>query len=132
MTITDGFGTTLGLQIVDTNPTAQPSVLAVGNVAVLVNLATVTPNSLASAIATAINKAITDSKIKLPTVTVSNNAFTVSGDDEDGVQFNSWFNSKALATPIVITASASGFVDAWIDWNQDNDFEDPGEKILIF
>ncbi|MFM8397201.1 MAG: GEVED domain-containing protein, partial [Pirellula sp.] len=61
---------------------------------------------------------------------VSNNALTVSADDEDGVQFGSWFNANSLSTPVTLTASASGFVDAWIDWNQDNDFEDPGERIL--
>ncbi|MCE2810228.1 MAG: Ig-like domain-containing protein, partial [Planctomycetaceae bacterium] len=96
----------------------------------VVQTSTVTPNSFATALAAAINKAISDSKLKLPAVTVSNNALTVSADDEDGVQFGSWFNANSLSTPVTLTASASGFVDAWIDWNQDNDFEDAGEKIL--
>ncbi|MFM8263586.1 MAG: cadherin-like domain-containing protein, partial [Pirellula sp.] len=130
MFLTDGFGNSVGFQVVDTDPLATPTVLAVGSVAVSVNLSTVTPNSFATALAAAINKAISDSKLKLPAVTVSNNALTVSADDEDGVQFGSWFNANSLSTPVTLTASASGFVDAWIDWNQDNDFEDPGERIL--
>jgi VCBS repeat-containing protein len=131
MSITDGFGSTVGLQVIDTNPAATPTALLVGNVAVLVDLSTVTPSTFANALASAINTAIADSKIKLPAVSVVNNSIRISGDDEDGVSFNSWFNANALATPVVITASTSGFVDAWIDWNQDNDFEDAGERILI-
>jgi VCBS repeat-containing protein len=130
MSITDGFGNTIGLQVIDTNPSAPPTALLVGNVAVLVDLSTVTTTTFANAIATGINTAINDSKLKLPTVSVVNNSIRVSGDDEDGVSFNSWFNARALATPVVITASTSGFVDSWIDWNQDNDFEDAGERIL--
>ena len=130
MSITDGFGNTVGLQVIDTNPAATPTALLVGNVAVLVDLTTVTPSTFANALATAINTAIADSKLKLPTVSVVNNSIRISGDDEDGVSFNSWFNANALATPVVVTASTSGFVDAWIDWNQDNDFSDAGERIL--
>ena len=130
MSLSDGFGNSVGFQVIDTNPLATPTVLGVGNVAVSVNLATVTPNSFATALAAAINKAINDSKLKLPTVSVVNNALTVSADDEDGVEFGSWFNSQSLSTPVSITASTSGFIDAWFDWNQDNDFEDPGERIL--
>jgi VCBS repeat-containing protein len=130
MFLTDGFGNQVGFQVVDTNPLATPTVLAVGSVAVSVDLSTVTPSSFATALATAINKAISDSKLKLPAVSIVNNTLTVSADDEDGVQFGSWFNANSLSTPVTLTASASGFVDAWIDWNQDNDFEDAGEKIL--
>lgn len=130
MFLSDGFGNSVGFQVIDTDPLATPTVLGVGNVAVSVNLSTVTPNSFATEIAAAINKAINDSKLKLPTVSVVNNALTVSADDEDGVDFGSWFNSQSLSTPVSITASTSGFIDAWIDWNQDNDFEDPGERIL--
>ncbi|MEI6527505.1 MAG: hypothetical protein WCP62_15860, partial [Planctomycetota bacterium] len=100
MFLTDGYGNQVGLQVIDTNPLATPTVLGVGNVAVSVNLLTVTPNSLASALAAAINKAIGDSKLKLPTVTVVNNALTVSADDEEGVQFGSWFNANSLSTPV--------------------------------
>jgi|CXWL01.1.fsa_nt_gi uncharacterized repeat protein (TIGR01451 family) len=49
-------------------------------------------------------------------------------DDEDGVTFT---------TPVVacqgfgitVTAGAPGFLDAWIDFNRDGDFGDPGERI---
>ncbi|MFN7625753.1 MAG: Ig-like domain-containing protein, partial [Pirellula sp.] len=130
MSISDGSGNTVVFQIIDTNLSAPSTSLAAGNVAVRVNLATATAADLANALVSAVNSAILDNRLRLPTVTVSGASFKLAADDEDGVQFNSWFNSKALATPISITASAAGFVDAWIDWNQDNDFEDAGEKIL--
>lgn len=130
MSISDGSGNTVVFQIIDTNLSAPATSLAAGNVAVRVNLATATAADLANALVSAVNSAILDNRLRLPTVTVSGASFKLAADDEDGVQFNSWFNSKALATPISITASAAGFVDAWIDWNQDNDFEDAGEKIL--
>ncbi|MFM8398637.1 MAG: hypothetical protein ACKOAH_12485, partial [Pirellula sp.] len=63
MFLTDGFGNSVGFQVVDTDPLATPTVLAVGSVAVSVNLSTVTPNSFATALAAAINKAISDSKL---------------------------------------------------------------------
>ena len=56
-----------------------------------------------------------------------------SGDD--GVVFGSIlatpgaFNKFAL-TPIEVTLSSPGFVDAWIDFNADGDWDDPGEQIL--
>jgi len=130
MSISDGSGNTVGFQIIDTNPSAPVTSLAAGNVAVRVNLATATASDLANALVAAINSAISDNRLRLPTVSATGTTLRIAADDEDGVQFNSWFNSKALATPISITASAAGFVDAWIDWNQDNDFEDAGEKIL--
>ncbi|MCH5377170.1 MAG: GEVED domain-containing protein, partial [Planctomycetes bacterium] len=57
----------------------------------------------------------------------------VSGlaDDEDGVVFNNVF-VKGLATPITVTASDDGLLDAWVDWNRDGDFLDPGEQVFQF
>jgi subtilisin family serine protease len=54
---------------------------------------------------------------------------------DDGVVFGSLlatpgvFNRDAL-TPVTVTMSSPGFVDAWIDFNGDGDWDDPGEKIL--
>jgi VCBS repeat-containing protein len=130
MSITDGSGNTVGFQIIDTNPSAPVSSLLVGNYAIGINLATATASDVASALATAINAAINDTRLRLPTVSAVGATLTVRNDDEDGVQFNSWFNKDALATPVVVTASTSGFIDVWVDWNQDNDFEDVGEKVV--
>ena len=53
-----------------------------------------------------------------------------SGDTlDDGVTFDGSFNAF-LATPITVTASRSGLVDAWIDYNRDGDFDDVGERVL--
>lgn len=53
----------------------------------------------------------------------------LDGDDEDGVSFDGAFNSNLL-TPITVTASETGLLDAWIDFNGDGDFADVGEKIF--
>lgn len=130
LSITDGSGNTVGFQIFDTNPAAPVAVLVAGNYAIRVNLATATASDVASALATAINSAIRDTRLRIPTVTASGTSLVIQNDDEDGFAYDKWFNKDALPTAITLTASNSGFVDAWIDWNQDNDFEDPGERIL--
>ncbi|MFM8326498.1 MAG: GEVED domain-containing protein, partial [Pirellulaceae bacterium] len=73
---------------------------------------------------------------------------TISGDDDgiptpsadgdasdDGVTFVSERNPTGLFnrnvfTDITVTLSAPGFVDAWVDFSGDGDWDDPGEKIL--
>lgn len=60
---------------------------------------------------------------------------TASGDgiDDDGiVQTASQFTSgdSATGSSFAITASASGKLDAWLDFNQDGDWTDDGEQIL--
>lgn len=58
------------------------------------------------------------------------------GHDEDGVTFTSLLQSPATGTaPASVTVNvqnASGVVrlDAWIDFNGDGDFNDPGEQIF--
>lgn len=60
-----------------------------------------------------------------------------SGDGgDDGVTFDSatlpnrgMFN-RHITTSITVTLSSPGYVDAWIDFNADGDWDDPGEKIL--
>lgn len=51
-------------------------------------------------------------------------------DDEDGVIFNTPIQAGQPAT-ITVTASAAGFLDAWIDFNRDGDFLDAGEQIFL-
>ncbi|MDX1998742.1 MAG: IPTL-CTERM sorting domain-containing protein [Thermoanaerobaculia bacterium] len=50
-------------------------------------------------------------------------------DDEDGVVFTSML---VACKPLSMTVSASipGRLDAWIDYNRDGDFGDPGEQIF--
>lgn len=50
-------------------------------------------------------------------------------DDEDGVVFTGGI-APGASTPVSVTASAAGFLDAWVDFNADGDWEDPGERIF--
>lgn len=57
-----------------------------------------------------------------------------SGDDENGVTFNTlWVPGKVATITVssLITGSGgrSGLLNAWIDFNNDDDFNDPGEQI---
>jgi uncharacterized repeat protein (TIGR01451 family) len=50
-------------------------------------------------------------------------------DDEDGVAFMSTLNPGA-STNVQLTASASGTLNAWIDFNADGDWDDASEQIF--
>ena len=52
-----------------------------------------------------------------------------SSDDEDGVVFTTPLVPGEVAN-LNVTASASGFLDAWLDYNQDQDWSDGGEAIF--
>ncbi len=49
-------------------------------------------------------------------------------DDEDGVSFSTLI--KGSTATIVVTASASGTLNAWLDFNDDGDWADAGEHIF--
>jgi len=51
------------------------------------------------------------------------------GDDEDGVTFLTPL-SVGHTAQIEVTASSTGFLDAWIDFNADGDWTDTGEQIF--
>jgi len=51
-------------------------------------------------------------------------------DDEDGVAFVSALAAGSTAT-VEVTASAAGALNAWIDFNSDNDWNDAGEQIFV-
>ncbi|HND53902.1 MAG TPA: autotransporter-associated beta strand repeat-containing protein, partial [Pirellulaceae bacterium] len=61
-------------------------------------------------------------------------AGSASGDDEDGVQFLvsslpvSATSSTRAAVAVELQNAASALLDAWFDFNQDGDWEDPGEQ----
>jgi|GEM_PF-5802427 len=50
------------------------------------------------------------------------------GNDEDGVVFTSLIIPGQNAT-VDVTANVDGFLNAWVDFNGDGDFDDPGEQI---
>lgn len=50
-------------------------------------------------------------------------------DSDDGVLLNT-IVAGDTATSITILSSGSGYIDAWIDFNGDGDWGDPGEHIL--
>jgi len=51
------------------------------------------------------------------------------GDDEDGISFITWPVAGQLCT-IRVTASTTGVVNAWIDYNADGDWADAGEHVF--
>jgi uncharacterized repeat protein (TIGR01451 family) len=51
-------------------------------------------------------------------------------DDEDGISYITWPVAGQLCT-IRVTASTSGFVNAWMDFNVDGDWADAGEHVFV-
>lgn len=51
-------------------------------------------------------------------------------DDEDGVTFTSLLVPGQNAS-VTIEASTSGALNAWIDFNGDGDWDDPGEQVFV-
>lgn len=49
--------------------------------------------------------------------------------DEDGVGFVAALD-PGLSSVIEVTASTSGYLSAWFDWNRDGDFDDDGEQVF--
>ncbi|MCB1622020.1 MAG: DUF11 domain-containing protein [Thiothrix sp.] len=54
-------------------------------------------------------------------------------NDDDGVAFPLSGSYRVLrvgqSNSIGVTASVNGYLNAWMDWNQDGDWDDPGEQI---
>ena len=51
------------------------------------------------------------------------------GDTDDGVVFNTALIA-GVSSQVTVTASSAGLLDAFIDFNGDGDWSDPGEKIF--
>jgi len=67
----------------------------------------------------------------LPNATATGDDTNV-GNDENGILFpfsNIIGLSAATTSSFVATASANGFLDAWIDFNRDGDWSDSGEQV---
>ncbi|MBM4088790.1 MAG: hypothetical protein FJ276_05075, partial [Planctomycetes bacterium] len=54
-----------------------------------------------------------------------------NADSDDGVDLSLSVFNEHLVTPIVVHASGRGFLDAWIDFNRDGDWNDAGEQIFV-
>ena len=50
-------------------------------------------------------------------------------DDDDGIAWDGTLQASVLEN-ITVTASASGKLDAWVDFNRDGDWSDAGEQIF--
>ncbi len=94
----------------------------------------VNPNSRDS-IADAIRAAITASPLGTAGLSLASASVYVVADDEDGVSFISQTNptgvlNKGVITPISVTVTGAGVLEAWVDFNADGDWTDPGEQII--
>ena len=86
-------------------------------------------------IAQAFVDAVRESNLRPADVLVAGNKVRIITDDEDGVSFTSEFNptgifNPGVPTPIQVTVTGGGVLEAWIDFNADGDFTDPGEQII--
>jgi subtilisin family serine protease/subtilisin-like proprotein convertase family protein len=54
------------------------------------------------------------------------------GDDDDGVEFvdGAEIEPGTAKTIVVTTSRAGGYLQAWIDFNRDGDWDDTGERVL--
>ena len=97
--------------------------------------------SIAAAIEVAIEEArsLSNGRFNPAAVTITGNetqaVVNVSADDEDGVNFISEINplgslNHGTYLPIEVSVTGSGVLEGWIDFNEDGDWDDPGEKIL--
>lgn len=53
----------------------------------------------------------------------------LDGDDEDGIRFGRVF-TPGSTVPITVTASQDGYLDGWVDFNGDGDWNDPLERVF--
>ena len=51
-------------------------------------------------------------------------------DTDDGVDVSLTILNEHYRAPVTVTASGRGFLNAWIDFNHDGDWSDPGEHAL--
>ncbi len=86
-------------------------------------------------IAEAFRLAVIESPLRPADVVVVGDTVRVVTADEDGVRFTSEINpsgilNRGVPTPITVTVTGGGVLEAWIDFNFDGDFTDPGEQII--
>jgi hypothetical protein len=68
-----------------------------------------------------------------PTAGADGDDADLDGDDDDGVAFTSSLElgPDSTSATLDITATGSGLLNAWIDFNADGDWDDPDEQIFI-
>ncbi len=98
--------------------------VAVGNIAVIF-----LPDSSPLDIAAAITSAVNDSELGMAATDPMDGTVDLATDDDDGVHFNGVINPHVV-TPVNVVASGPGLLDGWIDYNQDGDWDDFGEKVF--
>lgn len=87
-------------------------------------------------IAAALERAVRESPLQPAGLDASNAGFLrFIVDDEDGVDFVSASNpsgvfNKNFSTPVTVTVTGAGVLEAWIDFNGDGDWNDPGEQVI--
>ncbi len=92
-------------------------------------------SSSRDSIAAAIRSVIAASPLGAGGLSLSQASLFVIADDEDGVSLVSETNpngvlNKGVITPITVTVTGAGVLEAWIDFNADGDWSDPGEQII--
>jgi VCBS repeat-containing protein len=80
-------------------------------------------------VASAVVAAITSQNLSITATALATGLIHLDGDDEDGVSFSGGL-IQGTDTEVVVTASAPGLLDAWIDFNQDGDFNDVNEQVF--
>ena len=80
-------------------------------------------------VATAIVNAIESQNLSITATSLANGLIHLDGDDEDGVSFSGGL-IQGTNTEVIVTASAPALLDAWIDFNQDGDFNDANEQVF--
>ncbi|MEM8910223.1 MAG: Ig-like domain-containing protein [Planctomycetota bacterium] len=97
-----------------------------------------------AAIASGIVNALLESGLRVADVDIEeqgdDRVVIISGNDEDGVRFGTELNdvvvnpggvfNPSVVTPIEVTVWGEGVVEAWIDFNADGDWDDPGELVI--
>jgi len=76
----------------------------------------------------AVRLAVLSARLGIAATNFGNGQLELNGDDDDGVVMGAL--NRNTVTEVTVTASADGLLDAWIDFNRDGDFDDPGEQIF--
>ncbi len=89
----------------------------------------------AATVARALRDAIANSSLRVATANSVSNVVEIITNDDDGVTFTSSTNpfgvfNPNIPTQITVTVTGGGFLDGWVDFNSDGDWDDPGEQIF--
>jgi len=108
-----------------------------GRVLTVADRGLLTPAAIAQGIEDAIELSpLNPASVSVVTGATANDvSVIVSGDDEDGVTFVSGSNPQgvfnaSLITQVGVTVNGAGVLEAWIDFNADGDWDDPGELVI--